>query len=62
MKDCALTAALLLRDTGLLKEIFGNDVGGLDLGDFFTRCAVKKIRYLGKDGCSTRRHGSGFND
>ena len=32
MKDCALTAALLLRDTGLLKEIFGNDAGGLDLG------------------------------
>ena len=44
MKDCALTAALLLRDTGLLKEIFGNDVGGLDLG----RNIWENVRTMGE--------------
>lgn len=31
-KGNKLTGALLLRDTGLLREIFGNDAGGLDVG------------------------------
>jgi hypothetical protein len=44
MKDCALTAALLLRDTGLLREIFGNDAGGLDLG----RNIWENVRTMGE--------------
>jgi tRNA nucleotidyltransferase/poly(A) polymerase/2'-5' RNA ligase len=43
-KGDKLTGALLLRDTGLLKEIFGNDAGGLDLG----RNIWENVRTMGE--------------